>query len=198
MKQRRGLIVAIPLLFFASFVVSQQSVLAANYSVATANDLITAITSANVDPASDTILLTANITLTSAAETDAAYDKSGLPAISSDIVIEGQGHSINRSAVAGTPDFRILRVATGASLTLYNLTINGGKAVTGSVCSAACGGGLFNEGTVTIIHTAFSHNSADDGGAFYNNGGSATITDSNFSNNSCSNRGGGIEAKPVN
>nr|MBA3872748.1 hypothetical protein [Anaerolineae bacterium] len=176
MKQRSLLFAMLMALMATAFVVSPKAVQAASYSAGTVNDLLAAITSANADPQADTIILTVNITLTSAAETDAAYGKSGLPAITSNITIEGQGHSISRSAAIGTSNFRIFRVATGAHLTLYNLTISGGKAVTGSVCNAACGGGLFNEGTVTAIHTAFSSNSAENGGGFYNNSDTATIT----------------------
>lgn len=190
MKQRCGLIVAILLLIFASLVVSPQTARAATYTAGTLNDLIAAIAITNAATNADTIILTANITLTIVADSNTTYGDSGLPVVTSDIIIEGQGHSIIRNAAA--PDFRILRVASGGTLTLYNLMVSGGKATSGTACSFSCGGALYNEGTLTTFHTGFSNNEAENGGAFYNNDGSVAITDSNISNNDATHSGGGL------
>ena len=42
------------------------------------------------------------------------------------MTIVGNGDTIERSTAASTPDFRLLDVARGGSLTLENLTLQGG------------------------------------------------------------------------
>ncbi len=198
MKRRYTLAATLITLIFTAFAAAPQPALAGNYSVATANDLVAAITSANADPAADTILLTADITLTTEVETSADYGKSGLPAITSDITIEGQGHFIVQSSLTG---FRFLRVAATGTLTLYNLTLASGKATSGTTANGcgsgiACGGAIFSEGTLNLTHTMILSNSARDGGGLYVLSGTANIYDSAFSQNSGdwnAGHGGGID-----
>ena len=145
MKWRYALIAALITLLVTTLTVSTQPLLASNYSVATANDLIAAITSANGNPDADTIFLTVDITLTAVAESDATYGNSGLPAITSDITIEGQGHWL----FWGGPNFRFLRVASTGTLTLYNIMLGAGHATAGTTAGGCgsgitCGGGIFS------------------------------------------------------
>ncbi|NOX55675.1 MAG: hypothetical protein GXP27_14795 [Planctomycetes bacterium] len=56
--------------------------------------------------------------------------------------------------------------------------------VTGNTASAS-GGGIWNTGTLTVVNSTVSNNSAGDAGGLYNAGdGTATITSSTFSGNS--------------
>ncbi|MBK7470924.1 MAG: hypothetical protein IPI73_10210 [Betaproteobacteria bacterium] len=76
---------------------------------------------------------------------------------------------IARSAFA--PAFRLLEVATDASLTLDGVTISGG-------------GAILNEGTIVhVVNSTFSGNTANSGGAIHNAGDITTITNSTFSGN---------------
>ena len=56
--------------------------------------------------------------------------RTGLPVIAANdnLTIVGNGDTIERSTAAGTPAFRLFDVAAGASLTLQNLTLQGGLA----------------------------------------------------------------------
>ncbi len=102
--------------------------LLSNYSAASATDLIADINQANTNGGSNTITLTANISLSSVANT--TNGANGLPVIALDdqLTLAGGGFTIERSTSAGTPAFRLLDVANGASLTLQNLTLTNGLA----------------------------------------------------------------------
>jgi predicted outer membrane repeat protein len=76
-------------------------------------------------------------------------------------------------------------VGTGAELILKNLVVADGY-------SANYGGGIANNGTLTVIESTFSGNSATPGGGGIVNVGSLTITDSAFSDNSATEAGGSI------
>src|SRR5690349_3069780 len=113
MGRQLGWMIPIMLVVFAFTVVPQQPTLAATLSVGNRNALVSAINNANNEtshPGPDTILLTGDIKLTTAADNDPDYGPSGLPPILTDITIEGQGHTIAR--IGGT-NFRIFRIANG-------------------------------------------------------------------------------------
>ena len=192
MKLRHQWIAAALCLICFGLIVSPQPTLAAVYTVSSAEDLVAAITSANSNPNADTILIAANITLTAASESNVDYGDTGLPGITSDITIEGQGYSIKRDTAVNTPDFRIFRVAAGAHLTLYNVTISGGRATVCTVClGERWGSGLFSEGIITMYHTVVTANMDERGAGMFVKGGTANIYDSTFSDNS-SGAGAGI------
>src|SRR5690606_12960001 len=97
-----------------------------------------AITAANTDTATggcpagsgaDTILLAASAiyTLTVVDNTDPSLGPNGLPAITSDITIEGNGSALTRSTMDGTPEFRFFQVDSGGQLHLRHVTLNNGK-----------------------------------------------------------------------
>jgi CSLREA domain-containing protein len=173
------------------------SAYAASYSVSTVSTLITAINSANASSEDDTITLTANITLTTADNlTDGG---NGLPIIVSaatagKLTIEGGGFTLSRSSAGATPNFRIFEVASGAGLTLDNVTISNGSAA-----PTFSGGGIQNNGTLNLLNSTITDNNTfDAGGAgIYNTSGSTlTVTNSTFSGNhmiSGSYGGGGIQ-----
>lgn len=160
---------------------------AAAYTANDAATLIAAITAANADPDADTITLTDDITLTTAATYAYASD-TGLPVISSAITIQGAGHTIGRDAAA--PAFRLLATTNSGDLTLQAVTLRGGV-------SSATGGAIYSLGTLTVNNSILSDNHADtpyagSGGAIYNNGGTLTVNNSTISGNSAAARGGGI------
>ena len=101
-------------------------------------------------------------------------------------IIEVGGLTIdgdNRITLSGNDSVQVLYVS--APLTLQNISVTHGKSTSG-------GGGLFNEGTLTIIHSAFSNNNTTGGGGGVGNLGTLTVINSTFSNNSATGDGGGV------
>ncbi|MDY0019038.1 MAG: choice-of-anchor Q domain-containing protein, partial [Anaerolineae bacterium] len=108
-----------------------------------------------------------------------------LPAIANAgaLTLDGSGRSITLS---GGYTVRILYVESGAALTLKNLTITGGRAP-----SFDYGGGVYNNGTLTVENCTFSNNNGyNAGGGIYNNSGTLTVTNAIFSNNEAADGGG--------
>src|SRR5262249_3000720 len=70
----------------------------------------------------------------------------------------GQGNTIQRSSVTGTPAFRLFDVAAGASLTLVGVTLQNGLASGPGV--AADGGAIFNQGTLDLVGVTVQNNTA--------------------------------------
>ncbi|MCP5112809.1 MAG: right-handed parallel beta-helix repeat-containing protein [bacterium] len=170
--------------------------------------LVDAITAANTNaavgsctagesfPTVDEIRLTADITLTQvdntiAGDTGTIAGPNGLPVVVSDIVIEGNDHTIARGA--GAPVFRILSVASG-NLTIQNTTLTNGGGATfdylGGAISIAFEGGA----TITLIDSTVSGNSAGGffggGGGIYNASNNAVLTGTTISGNSAYTGGG--------
>lgn len=154
-----------------------------------------AITAANTDSASgatpgecpagsgsDTIELGVSLNYILEVVDNSTAGDNGLPAITSQITIHGNGSTIERDALA--PDFRIVHVEVGGNLTLNNMTITGG--------AASGGGGIDNRGTLTITDGAVSGNSASSDGGGIQNNGTLNITNSSLGGNTATRFGGGI------
>lgn len=148
-----------------------------------------AIIAANNTAGADTIVLGAN-TYTISAPGNYWYGPTGLPPITSDIIIEGNGAIIERSTAGGTPNFRLFfvmgpfhtggtgKVAVSAGdLTLRNLTLRNGLARGGNGGRGGingpgdnrggCGGGglgaggaVFNQGSLRLDSCLITSNSA--------------------------------------
>jgi hypothetical protein len=115
---------------------------------------------------------------------------STLPDIASDMSINGLGAS--QLKISGNDDVQVLVVSSGATASISDLSIADG------LCDAACGsqgGGVLNEGTLTLDGVTVTANEATDsggsnafaeGGGIENNGGTLTITDSLVSANTAS------------
>lgn len=127
--------------------------------------LISAINAANDEithPGLDTIILSGGAYFLTAPNPLGGPDgPTGLPSISSEIVIEGNGAVIDRPAL--TPEvFRIVHVAPGGDLLLSNVTITGG--FTGNwgteppLEEFAPGGGIYNAGKLTLDYSAVIDN----------------------------------------
>ena len=75
---------------------------------------------------------------------------------------------------------RVMRVWKGATVVLTGLVLTGGwtpspESVWGEC--RACGGGIYNEGALTLDRCEVANNHADDfGGGLYNEGGNVTIS----------------------
>ncbi len=97
------------------------------------------------------------------------YGPDGLPAISSNLTIDGNGATIQRGSDA-TANFRLFYVSGGfsglaeGSLTLNNLTLQGGVAQGGSSLlgggGLGAGGAIFNQGTVNLVGVTLTNNKA--------------------------------------
>ena len=157
--------------------------------------LVDAITAANTntvaggciagDSGLDTIDLQTDVTLTASYGSYYGSD-TGLPQVTSEIVIEGNGHTVERDGAA--PNFRILAVHSTGDLTINDLTIEGGHS-----SGYSHGGAILNVGDLTINNSTFSNNHAgENGGAVAHFGGTATITGSTFSGNTANFYGGAI------
>ena len=188
---------------------SASTLYAANFTVGTATELITAITTANSNGESDIITLTANITLISVE--NSTDGRNGLPSIVIDggnsITIDGAGFSIQRSSSLSdcdgsdsTEEFRIFHVASGGDLILDNVRIENGCA-NDAVAINSTGGGIYSSrGTVSIINNSVIQDNASGaggasnfgGGGVANDGGILTITNSTITDNYSNNDGAGV------
>lgn len=156
------------------------------FTATTVSQLIGDIEEANANPARGpyTINLLAGTVYTLTVEA-APSGGTGLPAILSgvDLTVVGNGATIQRSPVAGTPAFRIFSVAGGATLRLRALVVRNGSVVGASGPSGspgtsrpgepggnAVGGALLNRGALSIADSAFANNHT--GGGAGGNGGS--------------------------
>jgi hypothetical protein len=134
-----------------------------NFTAATASDLIADINAANQGGGSNTIALVAGKSFTLTAVNNTTDGGTGLPVIAANdnLTIVGNGDTIARSTASGTPAFRLIDVASGATLTLQNLTLQGGLAF-GSGVSAE-GGGIYNQGTIDFNGVTVQNNTAQGG-----------------------------------
>jgi len=96
-----------------------------------------------------------------------------------------QGATNGSSVVDGSASGTVLTVGTGTTVTITDLTIRNG--------SNSFGGGIDNNGALTLNNDTISGNKASDGGGgIYNAGGTLTLNNDTLSGNSAS-TGGGIE-----
>lgn len=129
-----------------------------------------------VSPSTDTI-----ITLT-VVDNGTGSETNGLPAITTNITINGSGAIIERSTVRETPLFRIFQISTGGTLTLNNVTIRNGHTPDGTASRpGGYGGGIGNSGTLNITNSTITGNTTGDGaiGSGYNGGIAGGIYNAN-------------------
>lgn len=123
-------------------------------------------------------------------------EPTGLPLITSEITIEGNDSTLQRSEVLGTPLFRILLVTDTGNLTLNDLTVRNGRTGSppqGGFFGVQVGSGIRNFGTLTLNRCTVRDNL----GLTYNGGGiassgSLTINDSILTENDAGDDGGAI------
>jgi hypothetical protein len=186
----RALLVVV--LLSLGLVLAPTPALAASIAVGGGCTLADAITAANTDTATggcvagsgdDTIVLEtdATYTLTASDNTDSFWGPTGLPVITSNITIQGNGATIARSDAAG--DFRLLR-QFGGNLTLQNLTLSNGRA-TAALYGSWGGCFIAQSGTLTIAAVTLTGCTAlGSGASIHSIAQTLTITGSTFTNNS--------------
>ena len=114
---------------------------------------------------------------------------SALPSLGTNIVLAGHGANLLTVRRTGTANYRLFAVSSGSTVTISGLTISNGKAV------SALGGGIFNQGNLTVQGCVLSGNYGDyGGGIFSDTGGTLTLQDSTFSGNNAKG-GAGISSK---
>jgi predicted outer membrane repeat protein len=128
--------------------------------------------------------------------------------ITEDLTIAGPG--ADALTISGGSVSRCFNVSGVGSpnVEIRGLTVANGRGVGGGIMnegnlslvdavlaansSAASGGGIFNQGTLSVTRGTFIGNSAGMSGGALLNFGTVTIADSTFTGNSCSHSGGGI------
>lgn len=145
------------------------------------------------DAGADDIVLAAGATYTllDVAASSAFYGQSGLPAIASTIDIKGNGATIQRSATLfsgndrcdslPTDIFRLFFVDTTGVLTLESLRLRNGCASFEDFTGA--GGAIFNRGSVTLLETTISDNTARTSGGGIHNDGTLELLQSTIRDN---------------
>ncbi len=86
--------------------------------------------------------------------------------------------------ISGGGSYQAFLVISGASLTLDRIKVTNG--------SSTNGGGVFNDGSLTITNSTFSLNSAAGDGGGIENYGTLIMTNSTFSGNRATGDGGGV------
>lgn len=109
------------------------------------------------------------------------------------ITLDLNGHIINRNLSTATIEGYVIKVYTNGTLTITDSGING--TITGGNNSSNTGGGIYNEGTLTIIGGSITGNTCSfgaDGGGGICNRGTLTMSGGTISNNYATYNGGGI------
>ena len=142
-------------------------------------ELVTAIRTASSNGVPNTINLFPNGVYALTQPDNYEYGPNGLPQISSDITLNGQGATLQRGN--GTTNFRFFYVSGGLSydatisqglpfgkLSLRDITLSGGLAEGGDASGeagggAGMGGAIFNQGTVTLLGVTVTASTAQGG-----------------------------------
>jgi hypothetical protein len=132
--------------------------LPSSYTAATVSDLIADINAANAVGGPNTITLAANKIFNVKAVDNTTDGPTGLPVIApgDSLTILGSGDTIQRTN--GAPPFRLFDVASGASLTLENLTVQNGLETNPG--QAAHGGAIYSQGTLVLSGVTVQNNIA--------------------------------------
>jgi hypothetical protein len=134
--------------------------LPSSYTAASVSDLVADMNAANLAGGSNTIALAAGTTFALTAVNDTTDGATALPRIvaNDNLTILGNGALIERSAATGTPAFRLFDVASGASLSLQGLTLQGGLALGAGV--SAEGGAIYSQGALSLSGVTVQNNVA--------------------------------------
>ncbi len=100
-----------------------------------------------------------------------------------ELLIEGNDFAVDGQYLA---DVRPFHIAANTIVTIQNISI-----MRGDLSATLNGGGILNEGTLTVNNSHIKDNSADSGGGIYNNS-TLELNNSTLSNNVTLNEGGGL------
>lgn len=160
------------------------------------NKLKDAINTANQNPGLHTIELAQGCSYQLTSVDNNTEGNNGLPVITSQIVINGNGATILRSV--NEPRFRLINVAASnvaapGNLTLNDLTLENGHADgNGPSQFKTKGGAILNSGHLVVNNTLITENFAEAYAGAIHNSGSMEITKSTISHNDANNLTGGI------
>jgi predicted outer membrane repeat protein len=112
----------------------------------------------------------------------------GLPPIATTLTLDGRGSTIARTSAPGTALFRILHVGAAGNLTLEDVTLTNGEL---DNFPGQNGGGILNEGTLSMDGVTVTANKAFQGGGV-NSTKTLSMTNSVVSDNLGTDHGGGI------
>jgi hypothetical protein len=148
----------------------------------------------------DTIQLQAGATYTLMSVYTSTDGATGLPDVTSVIIIAGQESTIIRDDNA--PDFRIFHVSGSGYLVLDQVTVANGRAGTSGGWQDQVGGGIMLDSggsNAYITNSTFESNVASSGGGIYNYVGTLVVSNTTFSDNHAlsGSGGGGIFASGV-
>jgi Protein kinase domain len=132
---------------------------------------------------------------------------SGELVINKNLIIAGPGSSL--LSISGSEVSRVFNIQEGSTVAIFRVTVTKGRATnagggilnngeltlaesTVSECVSTAGGGIENGGTLTITNSTISGNKADTQGAGIDNSGTLTILRSTVSHNIARLAGGGI------
>ena len=161
------------------------------YRVDDPGSLRVGIECANEQPGANTLVFIDDVSISDIYATT-ANGKNGTPVISSTIIIQGNGHVLDRDSET-TDEFRLFELNSSGRVAIIDLTIQNGKLSDGG--TAGSGGAIFvGGGSLTLDGVTIDNNniSGGDGGAIYQDGGRGIILDSTFTNNSAGADGGAI------
>lgn len=144
-----------------------------------ATTLRSAVAAANATTAADNVLI--NPFFAGTIKLDAT--KGEIP-ITSPLTLQGFG--ANRQTIDGNGAGRVFNVALGVTATISDLTVANG------LVSGQGGGGIRNEGNLTLQGLTISNNETDIDGAGVFNKGTLTVTSSTFVNNRAGGSGGAL------
>jgi len=155
---------------------------ACNAGIGDTADLIAKIAAANLAGGQNTIALGTNCVYDIDFMDNNYYGPNGLPQITSDITIEGNGAALDRDAeigdkirffYVGKEDTASFPSPGAGSLTLKNLTLSNGflRGGAGGGGGAGMGGAIFNHGNLYLDSVTFYGNKAQGGIGYYGSGG---------------------------
>ncbi|MCP4415231.1 MAG: hypothetical protein GY805_01330 [Chloroflexi bacterium] len=146
-------------------------------------ELSAAITCYNAQTAANsyTVSVTQNITLT---KSNLAIDNTTAGV---ELLLEGNGYTVDGRGIEGIRPFQI---ATDTAVTILNISIIGGH--------VDKGGGIDNNGLLTIDNSTIRDNTANDFGGGIASAGILTVSNSSISGNSAYNGGGIINEGTLN
>ncbi|MDM8526641.1 FG-GAP-like repeat-containing protein [Anaerolineales bacterium HSG24] len=165
-----------------------------------AAELITAINTANNNGEADIINLNNDCIYSLTTPDNNTDGPNGLPVINSAMTIEGNGATIQRD---GATNFRLLLITSTGNITLNNLTLKNGAAISmPNATTTDHGGGIYiHQGQLTLNQSLITSNTAKFyGGGIYNLKGVVSLSQTTVSHNVVSNtvtaiassEGGGI------
>ena len=108
--------------------------------------------------------------------------------VSDNLTLAGAGADstiIEADTVAGLATFRVLSIQNFLVVGISDLTIRHGNLLGG-----LNGGGILNQGSLTVTASTIAHNSGFNGGGIFNSGGTLTVNSSLFKGNVASSGGG--------